>query len=64
MQNCKSIVTIVFQCYFFNRILHSISMACIIVRNDDVSFTRSKRVTEKIILHYTSSRKTSFHAKV
>ena len=34
-----------------------------IVRNDDVSFIRSKRVNEEIILRYTSSRKTSSHAK-
>ena len=39
-----------------------IGTACI-VRNDDVSFTRSKRVNEEIILRYTSSRKTSSHAK-
>ena len=38
---------------------------CIIMycRNDDVSFTRGKRVSEEIILCYTSSRKTSYHAK-
>ena len=36
-----------------------ISTAC----NDDVNFTRSKRVNEEIILHYTSSKKTSSHAK-
>ena len=42
---------------------HLLGMACSIVRNDDVSFTRSKRVNQEIILHYTSSRKTSFHAK-
>ena len=33
-----------------------------IVRNDDVSFTRGKRVNKEIILRYTSSRKTSYHA--
>ena len=41
-------------------------MACVIMHcyNDNVSFTRRKRVNKNIILHYTSSRKTSFHAKV
>ena len=39
-----------------------IGTACIKC-NDDVSFTRSKRVNEEIILHYTSSKKTSSHAK-
>ena len=34
-----------------------------LVRNDDASFTRGKRVNEEIILCYTSSRKTSYHAK-
>ena len=61
MQKCKSIVHMVYECYFFNQLLHCIGMACI-RRNDDVSFSRSKRVNE-IILRYTSSRKTSFHAK-
>ena len=31
MQNYKSIVTMVFECYFFNQLLHWISMACIIM---------------------------------
>ena len=47
----------VYECYFFNQLLH-----CIGVRNDDVSFTRGKRVNKEIILRYTSSRKTSYHA--
>ena len=59
MQKCKSIVPMVYQCYFFNQLLHCIGMACIIMWNDDVNFTRSKRVNKD----YTSSRKTSFHAK-
>ena len=67
MQNCKSIniVPMVYECYFFNQLLHCIGMPALycIVRNDDVSFTRSKRVNEEIILRYTSSRKTSSHAK-
>ena len=60
MQNCRSTVIMVFDCYllYFNQLLHFIGMA-----NDDVSFTRSRRVNKRIILHYTSSRKTSFHAK-
>ena len=58
---------LVFECYF-----STLTSSCIvwvwpalkcIVRNDDVSFTRSRRVNKRIILHYTSSRKTSFHAK-
>ena len=50
MQNCKSIVTMVYECYFFNQLLHCIGMACIIsiVTNDNVSFTRSKRVNTKL----------------
>ena len=39
------------------------TMQELVVRNDDVSFTRGKRVNEEIILCYTSSRKTSYHAK-
>ena len=45
MQNCKSIniVHMVFECYFFNQLLHCIGMTALyivcIVRNDDVSFT-------------------------
>ena len=31
MQNCKSIVTMVFECYFFNQLLHCIGMVCIIM---------------------------------
>ena len=59
MQNCKSIniVPMVYECYFFNQLLHCIGMPA---RNDDVSFTRSKRVNEEIILRYTSS---TSHAK-
>ena len=41
MQNCKSAVTMVFERYF-NQLLHCTGMECI--RNDDVSFTRSRRV--------------------
>ena len=47
----------------------SLTSSCIvyrydcIVRNDDDSFTRGKRVNEEIILCYTSSRKTSYHAR-
>ena len=63
MQNCKSIVTMFYECYFFNQLLHCIGLACIIMSNDNVSFTRSKRFYKNIILHYTSSRKTSFHTK-
>ena len=64
MQNCKSIniVPMVYECYLFNQLLGMPALYCI-VRNDDVSFTRSKRVNEEIILRYTSSRKTSCHAK-
>ena len=63
MQNCKSI-NIVHMVYFFNQLLHCIGMTALycIVRNDDVSFTRGKRVNKEIILRYTSSRKTSYHA--
>ena len=43
MQNCKSIVTIVYECYFFNQLLHCIGMACIIM----YVCTRSKRVNKK-----------------
>ena len=39
-------VTMVFECYLFNQLLHCISMAYI-VRNDDVSFAR---VNKRIIL--------------
>ena len=28
MQNLKSIVTMVYECYFFNQLLHCIGMAC------------------------------------
>ena len=35
-----------------------------IARNGDISFTRGRRVKKIIILHYTSSRKTSFHANL
>ena len=54
MQNCKSIniVHMVYECYFFNQLLHCIEMI----------FTRGKRVNKEIILSYTSSRKTSYHA--
>ena len=31
MQNCKSIVTMVYECYFFNQLLHCIGMAGIIM---------------------------------
>ena len=70
MQNCKSIniVPMVYECYFFNQLLHCIGRylhynVLLENSNDDVSFTRSKRVNEEIILRYTSSRKTSSHAK-
>ena len=48
MQNCKSIniVHMVYECYFFNQLLHCIG----IIRNDDVSFTRGKRKLYFVIL--------------
>ena len=52
MQNCKSIVTMVFECY-------CIGMACII----EMMMSVLQEVKGLTILHYTSSRKTSFHAK-
>ena len=41
MQNCKSIVPMVYEWY---QLLHCIGMACIIMSSDNVGFTRSKRV--------------------
>ena len=32
MQNCKSIVTMVYECYFFNQLLHCVGTACIIMQ--------------------------------
>ena len=61
MQNCKSIVTMVFECCFFNQLLHCIGMHYNVLL--EMMSVLSKRVNKKIILHYTSSRKTSFHAK-
>ena len=64
MQNCKSIVTMVFECYFFNQLLHSVSMACIIMEMRMSVLQEVKGVSnKKIILHYTYSRKTTFHAE-
>ena len=48
MQNCESIVTMVYECYFFNQLLHCIGMGSIIMSNDNVSFTISKRVNKKL----------------
>ena len=64
MQNCKSIFA---TCYFFNQLL-----LCNVYRdglhynvllekcNDDVSFKRSKRVNEGIVLHYTFQEEVQF----
>ena len=52
-----SVVTMVFECYALYR--YSLHYNVLL----DVSFTRSKRVNKKTILHYTSSRTISFHAK-
>ena len=59
---CKiaSPLSLLFLSYFF-----TLTSSCIVyvectVRNDDVSFTRSKRVKKRIII---LPRKTSFHAK-
>ena len=71
MQNCKSIVAMVFECYFFitSSCIVMYVHACIIhssciVRNDDVSFTRNKRVNEKIILQYTFQEEVQFPCKI
>ena len=55
MQKCKSIVAMVFECYFFNQLLHCNVWRCglhCIVRNEDVCFTRGIYYNERII-HYT-----------
>ena len=54
---CKSIAVMVFECYFFNQLLHCNVGMAYIRRNDDVSFTR---VNKRIIL---SRRKTTFRTK-
>ena len=57
MQNCKSISA--FVAMFYNLLLHCnvctlhCSIIKCIVRNDDVSFTRNKRVNKRIIHSYT-----------
>ena len=62
MQNCKSIVTVVFECYFF------ITSSCIreyglhYVRYD-VSITRNKGLMKELYFIILSRRKFSFHAK-
>ena len=59
MQNCKSIVTMVFECYFSNQLLHCIGMACIEMI---MSVLQEVKVNKKNVFH-TSTRKTSFHIK-
>ena len=43
--------------------LHCSIIKCI-VRNDDVSFTRNKRVNERIIHHYTFQEEVQFPCKI
>ena len=57
MQICKSIVSMVFQCYFFNQLgLHYNVLL-------EMMMSVLQEVKGLTILHYTSSRKTSVHAK-
>ena len=65
MQNCKSIniVHMVYECYFFNQLLHCIGMTAVLLEMMmSVLQEVYKRVNKEIILCYTSSRKTSYHA--
>ena len=56
MQNCKSIVTMVYECYFFNqlRLHYNVLLQMILSVLQEV-----KGLTKKLYF----SRKTSFHAK-
>ena len=68
MQNCKSISA--FVAMFHNQLLHCnvcilhCSIIKCVVRNDDVSFTRNKRVNERIIHHYTLQEEVQFPCKI
>ena len=67
MQNCMSIVTMVFECYFFNHLLHSMasilhSMAKYGQHYEKMMMSVLQEV-KGLTKNYTSSRKTSFHTK-
>ena len=50
--------------YIHACIIHSSIIMYVIVGNDDVSFTRNKRVNERIILHYTFQEEVQFPCKI
>ena len=62
MQNCKSIniVHMVYECYFFNQLLHCIGMTALEMMMSVLQ--EVKGLTKKLYFVITSSRKTSYHA--
>ena len=64
--NCKSIIAMVFEFYLYNQLQHC--NVCIYMHVqyivDDVSFTRNKRVNERIIRHYTFLKEVQFPCKI
>ena len=48
MQNCKSIVTMVYECYFFNQLLHCVGTACIIMQMIMSVLQEVKGLTKKL----------------
>ena len=62
MQNCKSIVTMVYECYFYNQLLHCIHRYGL---HYNVLLQMIMSVLQEVkgLTNYTSSRKTSFDIK-